>query len=165
MRRRMMIGQEECDVKEWRLIWDSGETEEEIYKTDDIDVSKYTELMVFARAVPTANNAGTRNGVIRIYSDDNRHSQLVAGSLIAKDGGVRLSKMHIRKVDDLLVSQSATSWNSVDVFEEGAQVDNMTDMKDSIASINNMQKIYISNLNASPEYYFGVGSRFRVYAR
>ena len=49
-------------MKEWKLLYDSGETTEEITSTADIDISGNDELVVIAKAVPTATNSAVRNG-------------------------------------------------------------------------------------------------------
>lgn len=166
MRRRMMIGQGEEDVREWKLIWDSGVIEEEMHRTDDVDVSGYAELMVFAKVVPVASNpASTRYGAVEVIDDDGRRHQLLVGTLFVQNGNSRLSKVRIEKVDNLIVSQSSTSWNGGEIFEGGWGCDNLNEMRDSIVTANSMQRVFVSNQNVNNEYLFGTGSRFRIYAR
>ena len=167
-RRMMMIQtQEEEKVKEWKLLYDSGETTEEITSTADIDISGNDELVVIAKAVPTATNSEVRNGQLVITDQGGNRCKLVLGNkLLSNSGNPRLSVAAIRKVLDFAYAETATSYNAADVFDGKNAVDNLTTMQNSVAKLNNaFAKIRITNLNDVTAYKFGIGSRFVIFGR
>lgn len=165
MRRMLMNGMEENDVKEWKLIWESGKTNEEISETEEIDVSGYEELFVVCRIVTSENNPANRNGVLIVKDDEGKQNQMVIGALVASSGNAKMSTTFLQKIDNLLISRSATSANALDMFETGYVVENMSVYNASLAISSNIKSIIISNMNRHSSYVFGVGSTFYVYAR
>ena len=168
-RRRTMLmnGQEENEMKEWKLIYDSGATTEEIISTPKINVSGYDELMIIAKAVPTDTNKGSRNGHLIIMSPEgNKYRCILGNNLISPNGNARMSIALVRKVLEFIYVDTATSWNAMDIFNTGQPVDNLTSMQNTIVKFEGeINEIYLTNLNEASDYRFGVGSRFAVYAR
>lgn len=166
-RRRMMNKQEENEMKEWKLIYDSGATTEEIISTSKINVSGCDELMIIAKAVPTDTNKGTRSGHLIIMSPEGNKCKCILGNnLLSQNGNARMSIALVRKVIEFIYVDTATSWNATDVFNDGQPVDNLTSMQNTIVKFEGeINEIYLTNLNEASDYRFGVGSRFAVYAR
>lgn len=168
-RRRTMLmnGQEENEMKEWKLIYDSGATTEEIISTPKINVSGYDELMIIAKAVPTDTNKGIRNGHLIIMSPEGNKCRCILGNnLLSPNGNARMSIALVRKVLEFIYVDTATSWNAMDIFNTGQPVDNLTSMQNTIVKFEGeINEIYLTNLNEASDYRFGVGSRFAVYAR
>lgn len=166
-RRRMMNKQEENEMKEWKLIYDSGATTEEIISTSKINVSGCDELMIIAKAVPTDTNKGTRSGHLIIMSPEGNKCKCILGNnLLSQNGNVRMSIALVRKVIEFIYADTATSWNATDVFNDGHPVDNLTSMQNTIVKFEGeINEIYLTNLNEASDYRFGVGSRFAVYGR
>lgn len=168
-RRRTMLmnGQEENEMKEWKLIYDSGATTEEIISTPKINVSGYDELMIIAKAVPTDTNKGTRNGHLIIMSPEGNKCKCILGNnLLSPNGNARMSIALVRKVIEFIYVDTATSWNAMDIFNTGQPVDNLASMQNTIVKFEGeINEIYLTNLNEASDYRFGVGSRFAVYAR
>ena len=168
-RRRTMLmnGQEENEMKEWKLIYDSGATIEEIISTPKINVSGYDELMIIAKAVPTDTNKGTRNGHLIIMSPEGNKCKCILGNnLLSPNGNTRMSIALVRKVLEFIYIDTATSWNAMDIFNTGQPVDNLTSMQNTIVKFEGeINEIYLTNLNEASDYRFGVGSRFAAYAR
>lgn len=168
-RRRTMLmnGQEDDEMKEWALIYDSGETTEEIISTPKISVSGCTEIMIIARVVATATNNSDRNGQVVIISPEGNKCMCVLGSnLVFQKGNPRMSVARVRKVSDFIYVETSTSWNANDVFNSKAPADNLSTVNNTIVKFEGeMNEIYITNLNENTAYRFGVGSRFAVYGR
>ncbi len=166
-RRRMMNKQEENEMKEWKLIYDSGATTEEIISTSKINVSGCDELMIIAKVVPTDTNKGTRSGHLIIMSPEGNKCKCILGNnLLSQNGNARMSIALVRKVIEFIYVDTATSWNATDVFNDGHPVDNLTSMQNTIVKFEGeINEIYLTNLNEASDYRFGVGSRFAVYAR
>lgn len=162
-----MNGQEENEVKEWTLIYDSGETTEEIISTPKISVSGCTEIMIIARVVGTATNNSTRNGQVAIISPEGNKRMCVLGnSLVCQNGNPRMSVALVRKVSDFIYVDTSTSLNATDVFNSKAPADNLASVTNTIVKFEGeMNEIYLTNLNEHTGYKFGVGSRFAVYGR
>lgn len=166
-RRMMMLSEQEDDemAKEWKLIYDSGEIEEEMIRTTDIAVNGMTELYIIGKINISENTIGTRSCTIYVTDDENVEKQLVLGNnAIANSGNPRAFCTHVQKIDDLVISKASTSLNAPDIFN-GATIDNLNAYGCSAAKAGNMKKIYITNLNYDRSYFFGVGSRFAVYGR
>lgn len=168
-RRRAMFmnGQEENEVKEWTLIYDSGETTEEIISTPKISVSGCTEIMIIARVIATATNNSARNGHVAIISPEGNKCMCVIGnSLVCQNGNPRMSVARVRKVSDFIYVDTSTSLNATDVFNNKAPADNLASVTNTIVKFEGeMNEIYLTNLNENTAYRFGVGSRFAVYGR
>lgn len=168
-RRRAMFmnGQEENEMKEWALIYDSGETTEEIISTPKISVSGCTEIMIIARVIATATNSSDRNGQVAIISPEGNKCMCVLGSsLVSPKGNPRMSVARVRKVSDFIYVDTSTSWNATDVFNNKFPADNLSTVTNTIVKFEGeMNEIYITNLNENTAYRFGVGSRFAVYGR
>ena len=154
-------------MKEWKLIYDSGATTEEIISTPKINVSGYDELMIIAKAVPTDTNKGTRNGHLIIMSPEGNKCKCILGNnLLNPNGNARMSIALVRKVIEFIYVDTATSWNAMDIFNTGQPVDNLASMQNTIVKFEGeINEIYLTNLNETSDYRFGVGSRFAVYAR
>ena len=168
-RRRMMFmnGQEENEVKEWQLIYDTKETAEEITSTSDINVKGFNELMVIARVVATTTNKSARNGQLSLMSSDGNKYQVVLGNnLLYQNGNPRLSIALVKRFSDFIYVDTATSWNANDVFNNKFAADNLTSMQNSIVKYEGeIDKIRITNFNESVTYKFGIGSRIAIYGR
>lgn len=168
-RRRIMLmnRQEEDEMKEWKLIYDSGETTEEIISTPKINISGCTELMIIARVVATATNNSARNGQVIIVSPEgNKCTCILGNNLLYPNGNPRMSVALVRKVSDFIYVDTSTSWNATDVFNNKYPADNLTFMQNTIVKFEGeINEIYLTNLNEASDYRFGVGSRFAVYAR
>lgn len=162
-----MNGQEENEVKEWTLIYDSGETTEEIISTPKISVSGCTEIMIIARVVGTDTNNSLRNGQVAIISPEGNKCMCVLGNnLVCKNGNTRMSAALVRKVSDFIYVDTSTSLNANDVFNNKYPADNLMSVTNTIVKFEGeMNEIYLTNLNESAAYRFGVGSRFAVYGR
>lgn len=154
-------------MKDWKLIYDSGETTEEITSTPKINVSGYDELMIIAKAVPTDTNKTTRNGNLIIMSTERNKCNFILGNnLLSPNGNTRMSIALVRKVLEFIYVDTATSLNAKDVFNTVEPVDNLKTMHNTIAKFEEeINEIYLTNLNEDLNYRFGVGSRFAVYAR
>ena len=167
-RRRMMLqGQEEDEMKEWQLIYDTKETAEEITSTSDINVKGFNELMVIARVTATTTNPSARNGQLSLMSSDGNKYQMVLGSnLLYPNGNPRLSVALVKRFSDFIYVDTATSWNANDVFNVKWAVDNLTSVQNSIVKCEGeIDKIRITNANELGTYKFGIGSRFAIYGR
>ena len=168
-RRRAMFmnGQEDEEMKEWTLIYDSGETTEEIISTPKISVSGCTEIMIIARVIATATNKSARNGQVAIISPEGNKCMCVLGiNLVCPDGNPRMSVARVRKVSDFIYVDTSTSWNATDVFNNKAPTGNLSNVNNTIVKFEGeMNEIYLTNLNELADYRFGVGSRFAVYGR
>lgn len=154
-------------MKEWKLVYDSGETTEEIVSTPKISVSGCAELMIIARVVTTDTNKAGRNGQLNIVSAEGNGCKCVLGnSLLYPNGNPRMSVALVRKVLDFIYADTATSWNAADVFNIGYPIDNLVSMNNTIVKFEGeINEIYLTNLNEVTDYKFGVGSRFVVYGR
>ena len=163
----MAKAQEVEDMKEWKLIYDSGETTEEITSTSDIDVKGFDELMVIAGVVATTTNPSARNGQLSLMSSDGNKYQMVLGSnLLYPNGNPRLSVALVKRFSDFIYVDTATSWNANDVFNVKWAVDNLTSVQNSIVKCEGeIDKIRITNANELGTYKFGIGSRFAIYGR
>ena len=168
-RRRIMLQRQEEDekMKEWELIYDSGETTEEIVSTPKISVSGYAELMIIARVVATDTNKTYRNGQLSIMSPEGNKCKCVLGNnLLYSNGNPRMSVALVRKFLDFIYVNTATSWNATDVFNNESPTDNLTSMNNTIVKFGwEINEIYLTNINEATDYKFGVGSRFAVYGR
>ena len=168
-RRRAMFmnGQEDEEMKEWTLIYDSGETTEEITSTPKISVSGCTEIVIIARVVATATNGSARNGqVIIISPEGNKCTCILGNNLLYPNGNPRMSVALVRKVSDFIYVDTSTSWNATDVFNNKYPADNLTSVTNTIVKFEGeMNEVYLTNLNEHTGYKFGVGSRFMVYSR
>ena len=168
-RRRAMFmnGQEDEEMKEWTLIYDSGETTEEIISTPKISVSGCTEIMIIARVIATATNNSTRKGQVAIISPEGNKCMCVIGNnLLVPNGNPRMSVSRVRKVSDFIYVNSSISWNAPDVFNSKAAADNLENVTNTIVKFEGeMNEIYLTNFNEHAAYRFGVGSRFAVYVR
>lgn len=168
-RRRTMLmnGQEENEMKEWKLIYDSGETTEEIISTPKISVSGCTEIMIIARVVPTATNDSSRNGQVVIISPEGNKCMCILGNALLYPGeNPRMSVARVRKVSDFIYVDTSTSLNANDAFNNKLPTDNLSNVLNTIVKFEGeMNEIYLTNLNENTKYRFGVGSRFAVYGR
>lgn len=163
--RRRTLGSEVEEVREWELVYDSGETTEELVRTPDISVAGYKELYIFARAPMSANNSSLRSCTAYITDTSGRKVQIILGKdVFANSGNPRGISSFIRKIGDLVVSDSKSSANLIDIFTTGCSADNLGNGISGVAFLGDMEKLYITNVNCN-DYYFGVGSRFVIYGR
>ena len=168
-RRRAMFmnGQEDEEMKEWKLIYDSGETTEEIILTPKISVAGCTEIMIIARVTATATNKSARHGQVIIISPEGNECTCILGNnLLYSNGNPRMSVARVQKISDFIYADTSTSWNATDVFNSKIQTDNLSSITNTIVKFEGeMNEIYLTNLNKHTGYKFGVGSRFMVYGR
>ena len=154
-------------MKEWKLIYDSGETTEEITSTPKISVTGCTELMIIARVVTTATNNLARHGQVSIISPEgNKCTCVIGNNLLYPNGNPRMSVARVQKISDFIYVDTSTSWNATDVFNSKAPTDNLANVTNTIVKFEGeMNEIYLTNLNENTAYRFGAGSRFAVYGR
>lgn len=168
-RRRTMLmnGQEENEMKEWKLIYDSGETTEEIVSTSQISVAGCTEIMIIAKVATTTTNSSARHGQLSIISPEGNKCTCVLGNnLLYPNGDLRMSVARVQKISDFIYVDTSTSWNAIDVFNSKNPTNNLTNITNTIVKFEGeMNEIYLTNLNEHTGYKFGVGSRFTVYGK
>lgn len=168
IRRRLLsvLRLEEEEMKEWKILYDSGKIEEEKIAFDTVDISGYEELYGILLCMKNENATGNRDVQLIIKSQDFSRNFTIGKALITTSSN-RNTVFHIKKIADVLIVNAFYSHNSSDTdFDAGFYSDNNSFAIEGYAlNVDELKSAKVQSMNYVIGYEFGAGSRLRIYGR
>ena len=168
IRRRLLsvLRLEEEEMKEWKILYDSGKIEDEKIAFDTVDISGCEELYGILLCMKNESATGSRDVQLVIRSQESSRNFIIGKSLIATNAN-KSCEFHMEKIADALSVDAFYNQNAVNTdFDAGYHSDNNSSVIAGYAlNMSELKSAKIQSFNNVAGYEFGAGSRCRIYGR